>query len=307
MPKRGNSTHRSDVMKTGFIGLGRMGIGIAQRILGGGFDLAVWNRTAARAQPLLTLGASSTASIRELAMQSDLLFTCLTGDEAILEIIEGEEGILAGLRPGAVHVCLMTISPTCADTLERMHRAHGSHYVAGPVSGRPDAAAAGKLICYLAGPADAVQRAQPVCAAFSSQVIAVSERPRAANCLKLSINFTLCSIMEVLGEAYTFAGKCGVNTDLLNDWYQMAFAHPALKTYANKIRARAFDTDIGYSMAGGLKDVRLMLSTAREVGVRLETGELVEQKTREAIEAGLSEVDWTGFTEITRRRAGGGD
>jgi 3-hydroxyisobutyrate dehydrogenase-like beta-hydroxyacid dehydrogenase len=110
--------------------------------------------------------------------------------------------------------------------------------------------------------------------------------------------------MEVFGEAYSFAEKCGVNPDLLNDWYQMAFAHPAIKTYANKIRSREFATTVGYSMVGGLKDVRLMISTAEEVGMNLETAHLVEQKTLAAIEAGMSESDWTGFTEITRRRAG---
>src|SRR5690606_20390917 len=108
-------------------------------------------------------------------------------------ILHGEEGILAGLRQGAVHVCLMTISPKCADELERLHREHGSEYVAGPVSGRPDAAAAATLLTYLAGPSGSIERVKPVCAAYAQEVIVVSERPRAANCLKLSINFTLCS------------------------------------------------------------------------------------------------------------------
>lgn len=291
-------------MKIGFVGLGRMGVGIASNILKGGFDVVVWNRTAEKIRPLLELGAASAASPRQLAAQCDLVLTCLTGDEAVLQILHGEEGILAGLRKGAMHLCLMTISPKCADELERLHREHGSYYIAGPVSGRPDAAAAAALLTYLAGPAAAIERVKPICAAYAKQVIVVSERPRAANCLKLSINFTLCSIMEIFGEAYTFAEKCGVSSDLLNDWYQMAFAHPAIKTYANKIRAREFATTVGYSMTGGLKDVQLMISTAREVGMKLETAELVEKKTLAALDLGMVEEDWTGFTEITRRAAG---
>ncbi len=291
-------------MKVGFVGLGRMGSGIAGCILKAGFELSVWNRSAQRSQPLLDLGARAARSPKELAADSDVVLTCLTGDEAIRDIFQRDDGILMGLRKDAVHLCLMTISPQCADELERLHRAHGSAFVSGPVSGRPDAAAAGSLLTFLAGPSATIDVVKPVCAAYSNHIVVVSDRPRAANCLKLSINFTLCSIMEVLGEAYSFAEKCGVNPDLLNDWYQMAFAHPALKTYANKIRTRDFDTAIGYSMTGGLKDVRLMLSTAEEVGIRLETAGLVERKTVAAIESGMSESDWTGFTEITRRSAG---
>lgn len=291
-------------MKVGLIGLGRMGEGIAGCLLNAGFDLVIWNRTASRGEPLEQRGARIAQSMRDLAASADVVLTCLTGDEAILEAMAGEQGLLAGMRPGAVHVCMMTISPRCADELERLHAGQGSHYVAGPLSGRPDAAAAGALLTYLAGPTQAVERVKPVCAAYAKQIVVVSERPRAANCLKLSINFTLCSIMEIFGEAYSFAEKCGVNPDLLNDWYQMAFAHPAIKTYASKIRHREFDTTVGYSMVGGLKDVRLMISTATEVGMTLETAQLVEEKTMASIAAGKSDNDWTGFTEITRRRAG---
>ena len=292
-------------MKVGFVGLGKMGVGIATRILSAGFSLAVWNRSPAPCNQLVDAGARGASTARELAAAADVVLTCLTGDEAILEVLQGPDGLLAGLKPGAVHLCLMTISPQCADELERMHKAHGSRFVSGPVSGRPDAAAAGTLLTYIAGAPDAIEAAKPICGAYANNIVVVGDRPRAANCLKLSINFTLCSIMEIFGEAYTFAEKCGVNPDLLNDWYQTSFAHPAIKTYANKIRARDFNNAIGYTMTGGLKDVRLMLSTAREVGMSLETASLVELKTFAAIESGMADSDWTGFTEITRQLASG--
>ena len=134
-------------------------------------------------------------------------------------------------------------------------------------------------------------------------------RGRSAACCELSeAHHQLHPLLhhgDISGEAYTFAEKCGVNPDLLNDWYQTSFAHPAIKTYANKIRARDFNNAIGYTMTGGLKDVRLMLSTAREVGMSLETASLVELKTFAAIEFGMADSDWTGFTEITRQLASG--
>ncbi len=291
-------------MKIGLAGIGRMGRGIAARILEHGFELAIWNRSPVSAEPLLALGAVRAHSLSELARQSDVLLTCLTGDEAILDAVHRRDGVLAGLRPGAIHLCLMTISPQCSDALDAIHRSHGSAYLAGPVSGRPDAAAAGALLTYLAGPAAAIERVRPVASAYASRIVVVGERPRLANCLKLSINLTLCSIMHVLGEAYAFAEKCGIDPELLNDWYQTAFAHPAIRTYANKIRARDFDRDVGYSMTGGLKDVQLMLATAADAGMTLGTAALVERSTRRAIEAGLALSDWTGFTEVIRAEAG---
>lgn len=291
-------------MRVGFIGLGRMGTAIARCILKAGFDLTVWNRTAERMVPLMEAGANTAGTAKELAARSDILLTCLMDDRSILELMRGDEGVLAGLRQSSIHVGLTTNSPNCADELESLHREHGSQFVAGPVSGRPDAAASGTLITFLAGPAAAIEHVKPVCASYSQKVVEVKGPPRLANCVKLSINLTACSLMEVLGEAYTFAEKCGVSRKLLHDFYQMSFAHPAFKTYAQKIDDREFDESIGFPMEGGLKDVRLMLATAEQVGATVEIARLVEKKTSAAIASGMAASDWTGFTEITRREAG---
>ena len=104
-------------MRVGLIGLGRMGEGIAACLLKAGFELRVWNRTPSRMAALEALGAQAAGSMRDLAAQCSIVLTCLTGDEAILEAMAGEQGILAGLRQDAVHVCLMTVSPKCADDL----------------------------------------------------------------------------------------------------------------------------------------------------------------------------------------------
>jgi 3-hydroxyisobutyrate dehydrogenase-like beta-hydroxyacid dehydrogenase len=93
--------------------------------------------------------------------------------------------MLAGMRPNAVHACVTTISPECADELESLHRGHGSFYVSAPVAGRPDAAASGRLASFLGGPANAVERLMPACKSYSTSVTVISERPRIANVMKL--------------------------------------------------------------------------------------------------------------------------
>jgi 3-hydroxyisobutyrate dehydrogenase and related beta-hydroxyacid dehydrogenases len=254
-------------MNVAFIGLGNMGSNIAQCILKAGFDLTVWNRTVSKMQPLVEQGAKQAVSAKEATSGADVVVTSLMDDQSILDNLQAENGILAGLRPGAVHVCVMTISPRCADELEQIHKKHGSFYVAAPVSGRPDAAASGQLISYLAGAPAAVEEVRPVCKAYSKQIIVISERPRVANVMKLAINYNVISAIEVISETYVFAEKCGLPLEHLRDFYQQLwFAHPAAQVYAEKLRKCDFAGRGGFVMAGGLKDVRLMLSTAAGPG-----------------------------------------
>lgn len=292
-------------MKVAFVGLGNMGSGIAQRILGAGFELTVWNRTAAKMEPLAARGAKTAASAKEAVAGADLVFTSLMDDKSIIDNVKGEAGILAGLRKGAAHVCLTTISPDCADELAKLHRAHGSHYVSGPVVGRPDAAASGHLTTYLAGDAGAIEVAGPVCKAYANNVVPLSDTPRVANCMKLCVNFNAVSILELIGETYVLAEKCGIPLEHVRDMYQQSmFAHPALKMYAEKLRARDFGGRGGFVMSGGLKDVRLMRAIAGEVGAPLELSAIIERKLEAGVRSGMQEADWSAFYEITRHEAG---
>ena len=291
--------------RVAFIGLGNMGSNIAKCLLKGDFDLTVWNRTASKMTPLVEQGAKPATSAKEAASGADVVITCLMDDQSVLDNLHGDQGILAGLRPGAVHVGLTTISPRCADELEQIHKKHGSFYISGPVIGPPQAAAAGQLGTYLAGDPAAIEKVTPVCMAYCKQVIAISDRPSVANCMKLAINYNVVSTIELIGETYVFAEKCGIPLEYLRDFYQqMWFAHPGAKMYAEKLRARDFAGRGGFVMKAGLKDVRLMLSAADAKGVSLETGRIIERKLKKGIEAGMEDADWSAFYEITRREAG---
>ena len=292
-------------MKVAFIGLGNMGSGIAHCVLKGGFELAVWNRTASKMEPLVAEGAKAAGSAREAASAADVVITSLMDDQSILDVVQAGNGILAGMKKGAVHVCVTTISPECADRLEELHRKHGSHYVSGPVVGRPEAAATGQLATYLADDPQAIELVTPVCRTYAQKVNVISDRPSVANCLKLCINFSAVAFLEVMGEAYVLAEKCGLPLQHLVDFYQQGvFGNPTLKMYAEKIRSRDFAGRGGFVMSGGLKDVQLMLATAKRVGTSLEVGAVVERKLKAGINAGMQEADWSASYEITRKEAG---
>jgi 3-hydroxyisobutyrate dehydrogenase-like beta-hydroxyacid dehydrogenase len=172
------------------------------------------------------------------------------------------------------------------------------------VVGRPNAAAAGELLSLLAGDKASVGKVEPVCRAYSKKVVYVGERPGAANTLKLCVNYTIISIIEVFSEAYAFADKAGANLDALKDFLEEAMGHPALKMYAGKLRARDFAGRGGFAMSGGFKDVTLMLKASSKIGVSFDIGQIIAKKMEAAIAAGMGEQDWSSIYEITRKNSG---
>jgi 3-hydroxyisobutyrate dehydrogenase-like beta-hydroxyacid dehydrogenase len=288
--------------KIALIGLGRMGSGIAANIVKCGMDLVVWNRTASKMAPVVAMGAKGAGSAKQAAAAADIVVTSLMDDRSIIDTLNGEDGILAGLKPGSSHLCVTTISPDFADELTRIHSEHGSYYVSGPVVGRPSAAVAGELISYLAGATAAMDKARQVAGSYSKSVHVVGESARAANIIKLCINYSVVSIIEIIGEVYALAEKSGADPAIINDFYQLAFAHPALKGYGNTILNRDFDSEGGFALTGGRKDVTLMLEAAKQCGVELDIGKVVLNKMNAAMQAGMSERDWSVFTEFTTGR-----
>ncbi len=289
-------------MKVAFIGLGNMGAGMAGRILKAGHDLTVWNRTASKADQLVAAGAKLAPSAAAAAKEADLVITSLMDDASVLNMVHGE--LLKVMKPGAIHLCATTISPECSDKLSELHMKSGTHYVAGPVIGRPDAAAAGHLVTYLAGPHDAIETVKPVCDSYAMLAFDISDRPPVANCMKLIVNYAAASIIEIMGESYAFAEKSGVNLANVQQFFQLALAHPALKMYAEKARKRDYKEEVGFVMSAGLKDVRLMLSAAGQAGVAFEIGKIIERKMLVALSGDLAAADWSATCEVTRREAG---
>jgi 3-hydroxyisobutyrate dehydrogenase-like beta-hydroxyacid dehydrogenase len=289
-------------MKVAFIGLGNMGSGIANCILRAGFDLTVYNRTREKMEPFLTNGAKGGADLKDAVKDADVVVTSLMDDRSVLDSLK--DGILAGMKPGAIHIGLTTNSPECADEVAKLHKNVGTIYVAGPVVGRPNAAAAGELLSLLGGDKVSVGKVDPLCRAYSKKVVYVGERHGAANTLKLCVNYTIISIIEIFSEVYAFADKAGANLDALKDFLEEAMGHPALKMYAGKLRARDFAGKGGFAMSGGLKDVTLMLKASSQIGVSFDVGQIIKKKMEVAIEAGMGEQDWSSIYEITRKNSG---
>jgi 3-hydroxyisobutyrate dehydrogenase-like beta-hydroxyacid dehydrogenase len=289
-------------MKVAFIGLGNMGSGMAARVLKNETELAVWNRSREKMGPLVAAGARAATDPADAAQHADVVITCLLDDASVLGTAQSH--LLDAMKPGAVHLGVTTVSPRCSDELARLHAANGTVYVAGPVVGRPDAAAAGELTSLLGGEEAAVQFVMPVCRYYSRVALYVAKRHGTANALKLAVNYMVVSIIEAMGEVYAFADKAGVPIEPLQEFLVNAMNHPALKMYAAKIGKRDFAGRGGFAMAAGLKDVKLMQAAAGEMGVALEIGEIARRKMEAALAAGMVDTDWSATYEMTRRNFG---
>jgi 3-hydroxyisobutyrate dehydrogenase-like beta-hydroxyacid dehydrogenase len=191
-----------------------MGTEIANNIIKSGFNLVVYNRAVDKTRALVEAGAVMTVSAKEAALKSDVILTSLRDDAAVLEVVNGEKGILSGLRPGTIHISTSTISPSLSTKLVQMHEKQGSLYLAAPVLGNPAAAKEGKLTTFVAGNKTAIKNCKRLLNSYCQRVIEVGNEHAKANTLKLSANYVMLTLLDVMGQVYVLAEKS--NIDLLN-------------------------------------------------------------------------------------------
>ena len=292
------------ILNVAFIGLGRMGSGMARNIQKAGFPLVVYNRNKAKTEPFAAAGARAAETPRTAAAGADIVVTSLIDDRSILDLMTAEDGLLAGLPKAAIHLSTTTISPAASTRLAELHREHGSRYVATNVLGRPSAAEAGQLVALVAGEPETIARCRPVIEAFTSAVVDVGRRPADAARMKLTINFFLAGLLESIGEAYVFAEKhdlalATVRTLIL----EQVLPNPAVREYAERLAARRYD-EAGATLTTGLKDLELILAEAGRVYTPLPLAALIRDHILTGLARGQHDLDWCVSTEANRLTAG---
>lgn len=290
-------------MNVGFIGLGRMGAGMAANLLKAGHDVTVYNRTPGKDEELVQMGARSAAEVAE-ACDGEIVVTMLADDHAVESVVYGEQRVLASLAKGAIHVSSSTISVALAEQLTADHAAAGQRFVAAPVFGRPEAAADGKLFVVAAGESGAVTTATPFFDAVGQKTFVVSETPKAANLVKLSGNFLIASVIESLGEAIALVSKGGVDRHQYLDMLTSTlFGAPVYKTYGGLIVDRKFEP-AGFAAPLGQKDIRLVLAAAEELRVPLPIASLLRDRFLSLLAHGGDNLDWSALGSLAARDAG---
>lgn len=289
-------------MRIGFLGTGQMGMPMAKRLIAAGHELAVWNRTEGRTEPLLREGAIAAGTPAEAELGADAVVTMLFDDHANEEVIFGQNGLMEALSPGALHISCSTISTALSERLTREHAKRGVDFVAAPVFGRPNVAEAGKLWIVMAGKPHAVVRARPVMEPMSRGISVVGEEPRMAHALKLGGNFLISAMIHSLGEAFVYAEGQGIAPETFLETVNSAlFQSPFYAAYGN-VMLHPLEKP-GATMDLGAKDLRLLREAAASRGTTLSLAESLAAIFAEARELGLGSVDWpVGQYRMAQRR-----
>lgn len=289
-------------MKVGFIGLGHMGAGVAANILAAGHELVAWNRSPGPVKALAENGALVARSPEE-ALQGEVLFSMLANDSTIREV--GLDGaLLSSAKPGLVHVNLATISVDFARRLAKAHAERKIGYVAAPVFGRPDVAAAGALTIVVAGAKSDIARVRPLLERIGRRVQTVGEAPEQANLFKIAGNFMLAAAIESMGEAFALVRKGGIDPHTFYDVLSNSlFACPVYQGYGSAIVGEKFEP-AGFPLRLGMKDVGLALDAGRDFSVPLPLASLVYNHCIEATVAGFADKDWASLGKLLAEKAG---
>jgi 3-hydroxyisobutyrate dehydrogenase-like beta-hydroxyacid dehydrogenase len=293
-------------MKVGFVGLGNMGSGMAANLLKAGHELIVYNRTPAKARALVDQGAQVAAQVAD-ACQGDAVITMLADDHAVEGVVFAEAGALASLGKRKTHISMSTISVALSERMARAHAKAGQRFVAAPVFGRPEAAAAAKLFIAAAGAPDAVEACEPLFKAMGQKTFRLSDQPQTANLVKLSGNFLIASVIEALGEAMALVGKAGVDQHQYVDFLTSTlFTAPVYKTYGGLIADKKFEP-AGFAAPLGYKDIRLALAAAETLRVPMPLASLLQNRFLTLLAHGGESLDWSAISQLAAEDAGQGN
>jgi 3-hydroxyisobutyrate dehydrogenase-like beta-hydroxyacid dehydrogenase len=292
-------------MRIGFIGLGNMGAAIAGNLLKAKHEVAVWNRSAGKAHPLLDIGAVLATSPRDAASDKEVVVTMLADDDALQSVLEGETGLMAGLPKGALHVSMSTIAVATADRITQEHHSREQRFLCAPVFGRPEAAAAGKLFFVASGEPVDIETAGPIFSAAGQRVFSLGGKPSAANLVKLCGNFMILSAIESLAEAMALADKGGVpKAQLLEVLTGTLFDAPLFRNYGKLLVDGRFKP-AGFAAPLGLKDMRLAAQSAEKLRVPMPLLSLLRDHLVQTIAVEGEDVDWSAIGLTVAKNAGG--
>src|SRR5260370_1554265 len=279
--------------KIGFVGLGGMGLPMAANLLAAGYDLVVYNRTAAKAEPLVGKGAHRAERPGDVAGHGGIVVSMLADDAALESIVTGDDGLAKRLAPSGIHISMSTVSPAATRKLADYHATCGSVMVAAPVFGRPDNAKAKQLRICVSGISDAKAKVRPILEAMGQGIFDFGEQTEAANVVKLAGNFMIAAAMEAIAEALAMVRKSGVDPIATIEMLTTTIsAAPVYQAYPPALAHERF-TPPGFRLPLGLKDIDLVLKTASEARAPMPTASLLHDRFIAAIAKGRAEMDWS--------------
>lgn len=286
------------MLKVGFLGLGAMGLGMARRLLAAGFPVAVYNRSAAKAEALAHEGARVAANPASAADGADVVISMVADDEASRGLWLGAEGVLARIRPGAICVECSTLSPAWLGELAAAVEAKGCALLDAPVTGSKVHAEKGELRFLVGGSASALEAVRPVLAAMSREVVHLGPTGSGAK-LKLINNF-LCGVQAAaLAEAVALVERSGLDrAQAMDVLLQGAPGSPLVKTLAPRMLGREYETNFALQLMA--KDLAYAVALGSECGVELRTAAAAHSLFALGCAEGRQDMDFSSVVESLR-------
>jgi 3-hydroxyisobutyrate dehydrogenase-like beta-hydroxyacid dehydrogenase len=291
-------------MNVAFIGLGRMGSGMARRILEGGHELAVYDVVRAQVDPLVAAGARAADSLADVCNGREVVVTMLVEDSTVTDVTVRPGGLCESLPKGAIHLAMGTYGVAAMRAMAAAHAKAGQTLVAAPVLGRPDLAAAGQLGIVTAGAADAVRRCEPLLQMIGRRTFHAGDAPEAATAIKLANNLVLGCAMIAMAEGYSLVRKYGVDPHVLYDvMTEGLFSAPAYKGYGKTMVDRSWDK-VGSPITVGLKDANLIQAAADLARVPLPSLNVYRDRLLGAVAHGDGDKDQAALAREQERACG---
>jgi 3-hydroxyisobutyrate dehydrogenase-like beta-hydroxyacid dehydrogenase len=227
----------------------------------------------------------------------------LANDEAVENVVLARSGVGDSLPQGALHISSSTISVALSQRLTEAHVKAGQRFVAAPVFGRPDVAAAGELSILVAGEPLAVEAAMPLLEVIGRKRFVIADTPKSANLVKLSGNFLIGSVIESLGEALALIGKGGIDQhQYLRILTSTLFDAPIFRTYGSLIADARFEP-AGFGAPLGYKDIRLTMAAAEDLRVPMPLASLLRDRFLTLFAHGGDRLDWSAIGALSSRDA----
>jgi 3-hydroxyisobutyrate dehydrogenase-like beta-hydroxyacid dehydrogenase len=287
-------------MTTGFIGLGNMGTVMVNNLIEKNVSLHLYNRTQQKMKAYSEKAHVHT-SISSIAESCDLVLSIVSNDKAVDAISYGNDGLIARMKPGSVHVCLSTIAPSTAQRLEKAYEEKGIDYCTATVIGRPEAAKIRNLVsCYSGSTTHKNDVLNILQALGTARVFEFGDKAAIAAAVKVCNNFLIIAAMEAMGEAFNLLERAGGSA---TDFYEMisnsVFNCPIYKNYGKIIVDRTYKT-AGFTSQLGLKDTRLALQLADETNTSLPLADLARNRFLVNHNRDRAEWDWASIVEVIK-------
>jgi 3-hydroxyisobutyrate dehydrogenase-like beta-hydroxyacid dehydrogenase len=291
-------------MKIGFIGLGRMGRGMAHRLLGGGHDLVVHDVVRAAGDDFVKAGGRFADTVADLCAGREVVVTMLVEDAAVIDVALRPGGLCDSLPTGAIHVAMGTYGVAAIRTLGAAHAKAGQVLVAAPVLGRPDLAASGQLGIVAGGPEAAVRTCEPLLQLMGRKTFQAGELPESATAIKLANNMVLGCAMVAMAESFSLVRRYDVSPRVFYEVItEGLFSAPAYKGYGKTMVDETYD-NVGSPVTVGLKDANLIAAAADLARVPMPSLNIYRDRLLGAVAHGDGDRDQAVLAREQARAAG---